>query len=74
MTVHMRLTPSDAPSVQEYLDVLHHLMYRALDPVKQLRIETINGEPASSSPYKTALESRFNLYNDFKAIIVQREL
>lgn len=65
---------ADAPSVQEYLNVLHHLMYRALDPVKQLRIETINGEPASSSPYKATLESRFNLYNDFKAIIVQREL
>lgn len=64
----------DEDALSRYLEVLHHLSYRNVDPVRQLRIETINHVDAASSPYREKLESVFNVYVDYKAIVVQREL
>lgn len=68
------LVEANDESMDRYLDVLGHLLYRAFDPMKQLTIEKINGEPASSSRYQAALERVFNLYTDYKSVIIQREL
>lgn len=51
--------PPDAPRLAEYLGVLDALQQRAVDGVKGVRVTTINGAPASDSPYLPALAARF---------------
>ncbi|MBT4494431.1 MAG: hypothetical protein HOC70_14410, partial [Gammaproteobacteria bacterium] len=58
----------------QYLQILNHLSYRAFQPVKQLSIEKINDHHAADSPYLPVLETHFNIYRDYKSIILQREL
>lgn len=66
--------PPDAPDLADYLAVLRHLMYRHFQPVRKLDIETINGEPATSSPYLDALGTAFDLVRDYKSVYIQREI
>ncbi len=68
------LVPPETDRFDEYLGVLHHLLYRSFAPIRKLAIETINGEPAISSPYLPALETTFNLIRDHKSVMIQREL
>lgn len=68
------LVPPDHERLNEYLKVLHHMMYRSFDPVRKLTIETINDEPAVSSPYLKCLEETFNILRDYKSVMIQREL
>ena len=67
-------TPDDHPALDRYLDVFHHLLYRSFEPERQIRIETINSEPAASSPYAQVFEQRFESFRDHKAVILQRSL
>ena len=60
--------------IEEYFGFLHHLCYRSFKPVKHLTIEEINGEPATSSPYLEPIEATFNVFHDYKCVVVQREL
>ncbi|MBO6556226.1 MAG: DEAD/DEAH box helicase [Pseudomonadales bacterium] len=60
--------------IDQYLKVLHHMMYRPFDPARKLTIETINGEPAVNSPYLTRIEESFNIIRDYKNVTIQREL
>ena len=64
----------DDDSLTRYLGVIHHLCYRAVRPIRRLRIETINQAPASDSPYLAAIEAQFTLFRDHKSVIIQREL
>ena len=34
----------------------------------------INGQPAAMSPYLSVIENSFNLFRDYKSVIIQREL
>ena len=34
----------------------------------------INGQPATMSPYLSVIENSFNLFRDYKSVIIQREL
>ncbi|MDA0978709.1 MAG: ATP-dependent helicase, partial [Proteobacteria bacterium] len=71
--LQIELEPGDE-KLAACFEVLHHLCYRAIDPVRQLQIDTINGRDAISSPYRSALESVFNVYSDYRSITLQREL
>ena len=66
--------PPDSKDLPSYLEVLHHLIYRSFQPVKQLRVEFINQVTASTSAYLPALRDQFNLFSDYKSIVIQREL
>jgi ATP-dependent Lhr-like helicase len=68
------LVEPDTAELTRYLAVLTHLSYRSFQPVRQLRIETINGIAATESPYLAAIEDQFNLFKDYKAIVLQREI
>ncbi|MBO6655634.1 MAG: hypothetical protein JJ934_02000, partial [Pseudomonadales bacterium] len=60
--------------IDQYLKVLHHMMYRSFDPVRKLTIETINGELAVTSPYLKRVEESFNIIRDYKQVTIQREV
>jgi ATP-dependent Lhr-like helicase len=47
--------PPDAPRFAEYLSFLKILTGRDARPMSAVHVETINGEPAPSSPYKNRL-------------------
>ncbi len=71
LTIHVA---PDCPALGGYLQLVHHLCYRSFQPLRQLLIEEINGQPAAQSPYVAALEDRFNVVRDYKSVRVQREL
>ncbi|MCG8434353.1 MAG: ATP-dependent helicase, partial [Gammaproteobacteria bacterium] len=68
------LVDRDCPSLPEYLSLLSHLCYRSFEPVRQLRIEEINGQAAPESEYLPVIEACFNVFNDYKSVVVQREV
>lgn len=68
------LVAHDCPSLDQYLAMLNQLCYRSFEPIRQLRIEEINGEPAVKSDYLPAIEECFNVFTDYKSVVVQREL
>ncbi len=42
---------ADHPRLRDYLGVLGHLLTRPVAPEPRLEVETVNGEPAATSPY-----------------------
>ena len=54
LDLEMRVPP-DAPRMVEYLAFVKVLTGRDARPMTSFRVETINGEPAPSSPYKGRL-------------------
>ncbi|HHX74858.1 MAG TPA: DEAD/DEAH box helicase [Firmicutes bacterium] len=49
-------TEPDDPALPDYLAFFRTLLTRDFSPVRSIRVETINGQPALSSPYKKALQ------------------
>ncbi|NLM46197.1 MAG: ATP-dependent helicase, partial [Firmicutes bacterium] len=49
-------TEPDDPALPAYLAFFKTLLTRDFNPVRSIRVETINGKPALSSPYKKALQ------------------
>jgi ATP-dependent Lhr-like helicase len=54
LTIH---PPSDSPRIQEYLSFFSTLLSRQESPMRRIRTESINGEPARESAYAGALKS-----------------
>lgn len=67
------LVPPDAVK-PEHLQVIDHLCYRSFEPVRSLKIEIINHEAATTSPYLNPIEQAFTLFRDHKAVVIQRDL
>ena len=65
---------ADDPQILDCLTVLNHLLYRHFQPVRQIRIETINDEPANRSEYLDPLRTAFDLVVDYKDATLQRKL
>ena len=65
--------PENAPYLQSYLGLLHHLLTRRFQPMRRIVIETINGEDASQSPYAEALKINFDVSSDFKNLILYQK-
>ena len=49
---------------------LKNMLYREFQPVRKIRIETINGAPAAQSPYLEALRISFETTLDYKDIVL----
>lgn len=64
------LTPTDDPCLPDYLAPLHHLLTRRFQPVLHLTVETINGDPASDSPYLPALATGFDVVKNYKRVFL----
>lgn len=68
------LVEPDSEHLPAYLAVLRHLVYRSRQPVRQLKIETINGEPALSSRWLDVLTGELGLTRDYNSVFMQRSL
>ncbi|MCP4749849.1 MAG: DEAD/DEAH box helicase [Proteobacteria bacterium] len=66
--------PPDDPRLQEYLCSLHHLLRRRFQPLKQIIVETINGEDAAHSDYVSALRTSFEVLIEFKKVTIYRKI
>ncbi len=47
--------PPDSPRLAEYLDFMKTMTTRDQQPLRAVRVETVNGEPVGTSPYKARL-------------------
>jgi ATP-dependent Lhr-like helicase len=66
--------PPDAPRMREYLGVLFHLLARESHPLRQITIETINGEEAARSAFVDPLRSLFDVTIDYRNVVLHRRL
>ncbi|MCB1647103.1 MAG: DEAD/DEAH box helicase, partial [Pseudomonadales bacterium] len=66
--------PPDCEDLPHYYRVLHHLVNRPVQPIRQLTIQTINNDPAQDSPYLVSLRVQFDLTHDHKHLHIQRAL
>ena len=55
---------ADHPDLPRYLGFLKSLLTRQVRPLRSVTIEQINGEPATASPYRPALETVFRVTGD----------
>lgn len=58
--LELRVAP-DHPHLADYLGFLRSLVGRAERPAPAVDVETVNREPATTSPYRSALESLFHV-------------
>ncbi len=54
-------TGAEDPRLPDYFGVFEHLLARSFLPRASLRVETINGSPATKSPYLEAFRRRFDV-------------
>jgi ATP-dependent Lhr-like helicase len=64
---------ADDPDIQRYFGLLHHLLSRPFQAVRQLGVETINDDRAAGSPYADALRTAFEARTDHAALILFRK-
>lgn len=64
--------PPDDPDMTRYLGPLHHLLMRPFNPLRNITVETINGQPAVSSPYLDVLRVAFETVPDYRKISLYR--
>lgn len=64
--------PADDADILNYFISLKHLLYRSFNPLKQIRIELINGESARRSDYLNPLGIAFDLQVDHKDVTLRR--
>ncbi len=66
------VTPGD-PNLTRYFSILHHLLSRPFQSVRQLTIETINGEPAGRSAYVDDIKTCFEARVDYTDLVIYRQ-
>lgn len=71
LTIH---TTPDDKQFPELLAPLKHQLYRQFQPLKQVTIETINGEAAARSPFLAAFKTAFEILVEPKKVILYRKL
>jgi ATP-dependent Lhr-like helicase len=62
--------PPDDPDLSVILAPVQHLVSRRVNPVRGLKLEIINGQPAAQSPYLEALKASFSITMDYKGIML----
>jgi hypothetical protein len=65
------VTP-DEPDMARYLGPLHHLLMRPFTPLRSITVETINDQPAATSPYLNILRVAFEAVPDYRKISLYR--
>jgi ATP-dependent Lhr-like helicase len=69
----IRVEPDD-PALPGLLAPLHHLLGRAFQPLRHIRLEFINGEAPRTSDYLEALASPFRIVTDHQGVTLYRAL
>jgi ATP-dependent Lhr-like helicase len=64
--------PGDS-HLPEYLGFLRHLLNRQFQPLRRITINTINNEPAATSPYLDMLRVSFDVMIQGKNVILYRK-
>jgi ATP-dependent Lhr-like helicase len=64
--------PADDPDLGAALGFLHHLLNRRFQPLRHITVETINGRPATQSPYLPAFMDAFDVVRDPQSITLYR--
>ncbi|MGB5661204.1 MAG: hypothetical protein WBO54_17165, partial [Thermoanaerobaculia bacterium] len=62
----------DHPYLRDYLGFLKVLLTRQFDPMHGVAIESINGEPATDSPYSVRLSEMFGVSREPGALKLRR--
>jgi ATP-dependent Lhr-like helicase len=62
----------DHPHIDDYLGLFRAQLGRSVQPRRTITVESINGEPASSSPYREALERNFHVTRSPTALKLSR--
>lgn len=62
--------PPDDPELPEYLKVFKAQLIRRFNPLKRIKVETVNEESALESPYKEALMS-FGFRTDYLSLVLR---
>ena len=62
--------PPDDPDLPQILGVLQHLLHRPFQPLKRVKVEEINGQPAAGSPYEDTLRTSFEVVRDLKTLVL----
>ncbi|MGD1148277.1 MAG: DEAD/DEAH box helicase [Thermoanaerobaculaceae bacterium] len=70
--LEVRVGP-DHPSLPEYLGFVKVLLTRAAQPMRAVVIETVNGEPASGSPYRRVFDALFHTTRDAGSLRLMRK-
>ena len=65
---------ADDERVTSCFGPLKHLMYRDVQPLKSLTVETINGEDAAKSDYLDVLRTMFDVRMDYKTVMLYRQI
>jgi ATP-dependent Lhr-like helicase len=63
----------DDPRLDEYLEILHHLLNRKVQPIRRIIVETINEEMASRSPYLDFLRRNFDVSVGHRKVTLYRK-
>ncbi len=66
------VAPGD-PNLTRYFCILHHLLSRPFQSVRQLTIEAINGEAAGRSPYVDDIKTCFEARLDYTDLVIYRQ-
>ncbi len=69
LTLHV---PPGHPLLREVLGVLRSFLSRDVRPMRAVAVETINGGPAASSPYREPLEELFHAVRDRTGLRLMR--
>ncbi len=64
--------PADHPRLSDYLDFLKAQLGRAVRPRRFIAVETINDEPATTSPYRQVLQDLFHVARTPQALRISR--
>ena len=64
----------DDDRITSYFGPLKHLLYRDVQPLRTVKVETINGEEAASSPYVDVLRTMFDVRLDYKTVLLYRQV
>ncbi|MGA1839352.1 MAG: DEAD/DEAH box helicase [bacterium] len=62
--------PPDDPELPKYLKVFKVQLIRRFNPLKKIKVETVNEEPSVESPYKDALMA-FGFTKDYLSLVLR---
>ncbi|MEW6262093.1 MAG: DEAD/DEAH box helicase [Thermodesulfobacteriota bacterium] len=62
--------PADDSNLPAYYRPLRHLLSRQFQPLRRIKIETINGQPAGRGPYLESLRACFEVVLDYKSLVL----
>ena len=68
--IELSVAPTD-PQLSEILQLFKELVSRHFNPIKEIRVETINGEPAVQSPFADGLKV-FGFTSEYRELSLRR--